>query len=99
MLEWQKQIQLGIRNKQIKLAEQKIGGEKMRAAKGILDRDFKDFKELADSKSEVVKALKILNNNLRVLVRLLLNLRTNQVEIGKATGAKFETLKKKEDKK
>lgn len=66
----------------------------MRTAKSIFDRDFKEIPENEDS---VVKALRMINNNLKIFVHLLLNIRTNQVTIGKASGVKFENLQDKDD--
>lgn len=76
-----------IKNKD-KFRERRIDG--MRTAKSIFKRDFK---EIPEDESNVVKALRIINNNLKIFVHLLLNIRTNQVTVGKAKGVDFETLR------
>ena len=67
--------------------------DRMRTAKSIFDRDFK---EVPESDNDVVKALRIVNDNLKIFVHLLLNIRTNQVTIAKAQGVKFESLRDKD---
>ena len=75
-----------------KLKERRI--DRMRTAKSIFKRDFKEIPENEDN---VVKALRIVNNNLKIFVHLLLNIRTNQVTIGKANGVNFESLRDKDE--
>lgn len=65
----------------------------MRTAKSIFKRDFK---EIPEDEGNVVKALRVVNNNLKIFVHLLLNIRTNQVTVGKAKGVNFESLRDKD---